>query len=148
MNDFILTDIQPPDRRDWTSKLIVKLIGQGKISSLGDISKIHDFYNDEFLAAIYYDNDTYRVKVNYGLDMRGIVAKHLAISRHDKNPIREWRDLQEIKNKLCGPESEAVELFPAESRLVDTANVYHLWAYERPFLTVGFRIGRQVFDFD
>jgi len=35
--------------------------------------------------------------------------------------------LQRIKNEIVGPEHEAVELFPAESRLVDTSNQYHLW---------------------
>lgn len=44
-------------------------------------------------------------------------------ARHD------WRDFQRIKNELVAPEAEAVELFPAESRLVDTANHYHLWVF-------------------
>lgn len=42
-------------------------------------------------------------------------------ARHD------WRDLQRIKNELCGPEFEACELYPAESRLVDTSNQYYVW---------------------
>lgn len=33
-----------------------------------------------------------------------------------------------IKNELLGPEYEAIELFPAESRLLDSANQYHLFA--------------------
>lgn len=52
----------------------------------------------------------------------------LSIKRHDRGTIRDWRDLQRIKNDVVGPECEAVELFPAESRLVDSANQYHLWA--------------------
>jgi hypothetical protein len=36
--------------------------------------------------------------------------------------VHDWRDLQRIKNQLVGPECEAVELYPAESRKVDTAN--------------------------
>ena len=52
----------------------------------------------------------------------------LSIKRRDKEPIRDWRDLQRIKNELIGPENEAIELFPAESRLVDTSNQYHLYA--------------------
>ena len=54
---------------------------------------------------------------------------HLSIKRNDKNPMHDWRDLQRIKNELLGPESEAMELYPAESRLVDTANQYHLWCF-------------------
>lgn len=52
---------------------------------------------------------------------------HLSIKRLDKAPVRDWRHLQRIKNELCGDESEAVELYPAESRLADVANQYHLW---------------------
>ncbi len=52
---------------------------------------------------------------------------HLSIRRVDRSPIRDWRHMQQIKNEILGPEAEAVELYPAESRLVDTANQYHLW---------------------
>ncbi len=52
----------------------------------------------------------------------------LSIKRHDRKPIRDWRDLQRIKNDVVGEDCEAVELFPASSRLVDSANQYHLWA--------------------
>ena len=57
---------------------------------------------------------------------------HLSIKRIDKQPIHDWRDLQEIKNALVGPEHEAVELYPAESRVVDSANQYHLWVLADP----------------
>jgi hypothetical protein len=60
---------------------------------------------------------------------------HLNVTRHDRSPVKEWRHLQQIKNELVGPEYEAIELFPAESRLVDTANEYHLWVHADP----GFR---------
>lgn len=53
---------------------------------------------------------------------------HLNIRRRDGRPIfRDWRHFQEIKNQLAGPEREAMEIYPAESRLVDTSNKYHLW---------------------
>lgn len=51
----------------------------------------------------------------------------LSIKRKDKEPIHDWRHLQRIKNEILGAEYEAIELYPAESRLVDTANQYHLW---------------------
>lgn len=44
-----------------------------------------------------------------------------------------------IKNALVGPEHEAIELYPAESRKVDSANQYHLWALLDP--EVRFPIG-------
>lgn len=54
---------------------------------------------------------------------------HLSIKRNDKGTLRDWRHLQRIKNELVGAEVEAVELFPADSRLVDEANQYHLWCF-------------------
>lgn len=58
-------------------------------------------------------------------DEGGIVW--LSIRRNDRKAIRDWRHFQRIKNELVGPEREGLELFPAESRLVDEANQYHLW---------------------
>lgn len=61
----------------------------------------------------------------------------LSIKRLDRKAIHDWRDLQRIKNELLAPEIEAVELYPSEERVVDTANQYHLFAfvdgYKMPF---------------
>lgn len=51
----------------------------------------------------------------------------ISLRRTDRKPIRDWRDMQRIKNELAGYETEAVELFPADSRLMDSANQYWLW---------------------
>jgi len=67
----------------------------------------------------------------------GIV--HLSVKRHDRRQIRNWRHLQQIKNEVCGEEREAMEIYPAESRLVDGANEYHLWV-----LPEGMRITDQI----
>lgn len=56
---------------------------------------------------------------------------HLIVARHDKKPVREWGDLQRIKNEVCGPMCEAVELFPSEMRRLDIpSHQTHLWVYE------------------
>lgn len=54
---------------------------------------------------------------------------HLSIRRVDRKASRDWRHFQRIKNELVGPEREAIEVFPPESKLVDTANQYHLFVY-------------------
>lgn len=54
---------------------------------------------------------------------------HLSIHDRHRTPRHDWRDFQRIKNDLAGPEREAVELYPAESRVVDTANQFHLWVW-------------------
>lgn len=64
----------------------------------------------------------------------------LSIKRYDGHPARDWRDLQRLKNELLGPEVEAVELFPAESRLVDNANQTHIWAFPGFVFPFGFQV--------
>jgi hypothetical protein len=72
-------------------------------------------------------------------------VRMLSIRRVDRKAIRDWRHLQRIKNDVAGPEVEAIELFPAESRLVDTANQYWLWVLPpAEHVPVGFEQGRVV----
>jgi hypothetical protein len=80
----------------------------------------------------HYINSRYHVAVRRTLTMDGeggvIEMVHLSIKRHDQKPLRaHWADMQRIKNELLGPNCEAVELYPCEDRVVDTANQYHLW---------------------
>lgn len=74
-------------------------------------------------------NDVYQVSMK--LIEEGQVM-HLSIKRIDRETIHDWRDLQTIKNMLVGPSCEAIEIYPAEDRLVDTANQYHLWVFTDP----------------
>ena len=93
-------------------------------------------------------NSTYQVNVR-DVEGEGILpgTTWLSIKRRDKEPIHDWRDLQEIKTKLCGPEREAVEVYPAESRVVDTANQFHLWVLpEGQRVPFGFDDGRIISD--
>ncbi|MEI9893701.1 MAG: hypothetical protein WDN28_07320 [Chthoniobacter sp.] len=91
------------------------------------------------MAPRTFANDIYRVKVR-----RFPPIVHLDLSRHDGQPVTSWRDLQQIKNQLVGPECEGVELFPAESRLVDTAHQYHLWVVEDAKFRFPFGYDRRV----
>lgn len=77
-------------------------------------------YDDE---SEYWINDIYQVQVRRYSDFT-----HINIRRRDGGTIlRDWRHFQQIKNELLGPECEAVELYPAESRKWDEANKYHLF---------------------
>lgn len=68
----------------------------------------------------------------------------LSIRRNDRKAIRDWRHMQQIKNALAGPEREGVEIYPAESRLHDTSNQYHLFVLpEGEQLPFGY-VGRSV----
>lgn len=81
-----------------------------------------------------WKNDTYTVALFRDIAQHEgwPTLVHLSIKRNDRAPIHDWRDLQEIKNELVGPECEGVELYPAESRRVDSANQYHLFVISVP----------------
>jgi hypothetical protein len=99
------------------------------------LQKAHDsliFKNDIYQVAVFSNPNTRDAEIA----AFGCPVVHLSIKRIDREPIHDWRDLQEIKNMLVGPECEAVEIYPAESRLVDTANQYHLWVFSDPNVTI------------
>lgn len=74
-----------------------------------------------------YVNDIYQVQVApSGRDGQML---HLNIRRRDGGMFKDWRHFQQIKNEIAGPEREAVEIYPAESRKVDTTNKWHLWVF-------------------
>lgn len=92
-----------------------------------------------------YRNDLYSVFVRYmptafnHKPMRPEDgAMHVSFHRHDRAPVRDWRHYQAIKNEVSGPERIGIEIFPPESKLVDSANEYHLFVlpvgYEFPFV--------------
>lgn len=51
----------------------------------------------------------------------------ISIVSHDGTARHDWREYQQLKNYLVGPEWEALELYPSESRLVDPSNCFYLY---------------------
>ncbi len=66
-----------------------------------------------------WKNDRYTVIVYRHAD--GWV-QCLSIRRNDRGAVRDWRHMQKIKSEIAGAETEGFQIFPAESRLVDSAN--------------------------
>ncbi len=71
-------------------------------------------------------NNLYVVLVRPFLDEQGNEVIHLAI-RTASNLEPPWRDMQRIKNEICGEESTAVQVMPPASELIDEADMYHMW---------------------
>ena len=44
-----------------------------------------------------------------------------------------WAVKMQIKNDLFGEKRPAIEVYPAQDRLVDAADTYHLWVFEKGF---------------
>lgn len=54
------------------------------------------------------------------------LVRHLAIRNAFHTEIS-WTDKQWIKCQIAGDDAFAVEIFPAKNRVIDAANMYHLW---------------------
>ena len=98
-------------------------------TAVGPDGKVHEISN---AAATVWRNNLYTV-TRWERPFIENVAEpgiELSIKRNDGAAIRDWRHFQRIKNELCGPEREGVEIYPAESRLVDGANQF--WIFVMP----------------
>ena len=100
---------------------------RGRIPTVPEKLQLVEQAIQRMAAAPTYRNDTYTVQIEPCPPY-----VHLHIHRNDWGPCKDWRHFQVIKNTLVGEENEAIELFPAESRLVDTSNTYHLWVHANP----------------
>lgn len=89
-----------------------------------EVIRPKDFKKFGFHKCFVNDNYMVDVRMEDGT-MDGLVW--LSIKRKDKNWMRDWRELQRIKNAICGEEREGCELYPAESRLVDSSNQFHIF---------------------
>lgn len=96
---------------------------------------------DELQSREMWKNELYTVMVTRHPE--GWVQE-LSIRRNDRKPVHDWRHFQRIKTEIAGPEVEAAEIYPRESRLRDTANQYYLYCLppgrDFPFGYVGARI--------
>lgn len=53
-------------------------------------------------------------------------AIHLSVvSMAGERPT--WWEMQRVKNEIAGPEATAVEVYPPQSEIVDTADSFHIW---------------------
>ena len=92
-----------------------------------------------------WENNIYEVTARHyltGSPLDGGEFFRLGIASFDGSARHDWRAFQAIKKQLCGEEWEALELYPAESRLLDPSNYYILYVF--PSLPFGKRIGRSV----
>ena len=96
----------------------------GRVPSMAEKAFFVEQAIQRTAMATVYQNDIYRVEMT-----REAALIHLEIRRRDGKKCVQWYDIQRIKNELVGPQNEAVQLFPAESRVRETESGYHLWVY-------------------
>lgn len=95
--------------------------------------RLPDGHGGDCLVEVY-GNERYTVlrRVQEPVEEGAARLIWLSLHTHDRQALQDWRELQQIKNQLIGPECEAVQLYPAESRLVDTSNEAHVWGVDDP----------------
>lgn len=130
-----------PVEASWGETVVRSLLAQpddyfrpyfgGRIPSDSEKRRYAEEAAARLTPARVFVNNIYRVEL-LNTPMPDESFFHLCITRHDGQACKEWRHLQQIKNEIAGAEYEAMEIFPAESRLVDTGNQYHLWVHRDP----------------
>jgi len=113
----------------------------------GQPQSIEDFCKEAFGGGTceVYRNSKYQV-IKKQIDTRVEESEMvwLSIKRIDREIIHDWRELQNIKNEIVGRYCEGIEIYPAESRLVDTANQYHLWVFVNPQYRIPFGMNTRI----
>jgi len=129
MKDFKQTTLNLPKVKDFIKK---------SMEVDGLTRKQAKWQYDRLKEDEIWVNDIYQVNIargdNVPNNMMGVPMVHLSIKRLDKKPITDWRHKQAIKDSLVGPNHEGFELYPSATRLVDTANQYHLFVFDDPDL--------------
>jgi len=93
---------------------------------------------NELVMGWTWQNDVYYGtlrRYDHGSFFDGGEYALIGIAALSEDALHDWRDFQHIKTELVGREWEAVELYPAESRCVDTSNFFYLWCFPPGVLT-------------
>lgn len=105
--------------------------------------KLRQVYN----GVEHYENDLYDVSkrsLTSGFFIGDSPYIILGIINRDQTARHDWREFQQIKSMLAGKDWEGIELYPAESRLVDPSNEFFLWCVPAGVLKYGLTGGRRV----
>jgi hypothetical protein len=145
----------PLQRADWVRRpqsdagveLLMARIGVSREEALRQLE--HEASQVEYWVNDVYQVGKRKLPVGHPWNHTQYEMIHLNIRRRDGKPIfRDWRHFQRIKNELAGEECEALELYPAESRLSDTSNKFHLWCMPSGVTAPFGMHGRDVMDDD
>lgn len=111
-----MMDINLKDR--WIEKPSPKSMRKGS-GWFGQMNRSYT-YNGEYAAI------TREINTEWGKVI------HCAFRNKDGTEIS-WKEKQWLKDSLFGEDRVAIEVFPQKDRLVDAANMYHIWVFEKGF---------------
>lgn len=112
------------ERRERERAFAKALVKENRVP-LGEALALVRQAHREIEADLIFKSSFYQVSI------RTADGLHISIRRLDRAPIFERDDLIEIGCRFVPASAIAVELYTADSRVVDTANQYHLFAVPR-----------------
>lgn len=133
MQDFIKVESNLPPMQKWVDEMMGQmshLSPNGVQPTRKEMCKQYEMLKNDTV----FTNGEYQVAIDYDSAKNGALSPdpacrviHLSIKRLDREPIMDYQDLMNIKDKLVGEGFEAMMLYPARFREHDMANQYHLW---------------------
>ena len=138
----VAINVLPPKHLTW--QMLTKARDDLPTMNKGQAKKfLRTVFNQEV-----WENSLYNATINRKMNKAfGAEITEIAITRKDKDAIHDWRHFQQIKNDLVGENVEAIEIYPNEKRLMDTANTYWLYAFPKDYmLPFGFNTKRNIAD--
>jgi hypothetical protein len=126
MANGIVSALEPvsvrSSRAEYVGELIASGASQGEAEDSWSVFRGSDMYeSDEYVVQL--------IKGGVGNLSHALATYTLVISRRDGQAVRDWRDIQEIKNRMVGRETEAVELYPSKARSFDFRDRTVLFCY-------------------
>lgn len=105
-------------KNKWIEKPSPKALKQGS-GWFAQMNKCYT-YNGKYAAM------TREIKTEWGKVI------HCCFRNLDGTDMK-WAEKQGLKDSLFGEDRLAIEVYPQKDRLVDAANMYHLWIFEKDF---------------
>ena len=129
-------------KAEYKSAKKIAIENNQKVITMGLIKKLlTEILNEEVWANNLYECNVRKIP---DAKLKNDII-HLSIKNYDRNTDIPWQHKQWIKNEVLGREYEGLELFPAESRMINTANQYHIWCLPKGIVVpIGWFEGRVV----
>lgn len=124
----LVKHLNKSQKKAWTPLVRIELSKENFPEvNVDDLEYDEYWMNNEYIVKVYYpDNPVHQFPNN---KFTWLCFRNLRNSHH----AHDWRDMQMMKNEICGHERTAVEVFPPMSKLVDTCNQFHMWVYPEDY---------------
>lgn len=120
--DSLLPVVARPSRSAYVEALVASGASEREADEAWQVFISSDLYESgKYIAQL--------IKGGHDFLSGPLTTFTLVVSRKDGAPIDDWRDLQEIKNRIVGRSVDAVEVFPAINRAFDYRNRTVLFCY-------------------